>query len=272
MLKKIFHIDPAEGSDPAQAVLSIRIGERHCGVAITDKSGNELHSLAYYTIDETEPNPLSAIFSERPELDRSFYKVMVSYDHPQSTLVPLQQYQYENNTSLMKSLYGVNGLSAVVSESIPEWQLYNVYAVPKDLQEWVSRKFASGDYWHQYTIAIRNLGATDAQGRFLVDFRTDDFTVIATSGNKLLLAQNFTYSTPEDVLYYLLKICQEFNLSQTQVQLAISGLIDRQSVLYKELYQYFIHVEFREAAWTIPSGEYPAHFFTSLNDLARCAS
>lgn len=272
MLKKIFHIGPAEGEEPAQPVLAIRIGERHCGVAITDRSGNELHSLDYYTIDESETNPLSAIFNDRPELDKAFYKVMVSYDHPQSTLVPLQQYQYENSSPLLKSLYGVNGLSAIVSESIPEWQVYNVYAVPKDLQEWVSRKFAAGTYWHQYTIAIRHLGAADTTGRLLVDFRTDDFTVIAASGSKLLLAQNFTYTTPEDVLYYLLKICQEFGLSQQEVQLSLSGLIDKQSALYKDLYQYFIHIEFREAGWNIPSGEYPAHFFTSLNDLARCAS
>jgi hypothetical protein len=49
-------------------------------------------------------------------------------------------------------------------------------------------------------------------------------------------------------------------------------MIDQQSALYKELYQYFLHIEFRNASWTIPADEYPAHFFTSLNELAQCVS
>jgi hypothetical protein len=89
--------------------------------------------------------------------------------------------------------------------------------------------------------------------------------------SKLILAQSFPYSTPEDVVYYLLKACQQFSLSQKEVSVHLSGLIDKQSSLFKELYQYFIHPEFREAGWNSGS-EFPAHFFTSLNDLAQCAS
>ena len=76
----------------------------------------------------------------------------------------------------------------------------------------------------------------------------------------------------QEALDIILKVCQENNLSQEQVKLSLSGLIEKQSVLFKELYQYFIHVEFRNAGWQLPGNEYPAHFFTSLNDLARCAS
>jgi len=105
----------------------------------------------------------------------------------------------------------------------------------------------------------------------VVDFRTNDFTVLASKGSLLLLTQTFAYSTPEDVLYYLLNTCRQFNLSQQELQLQLSGLIDKRSSLYNELYQYFIHIDFREAGWNLKN-EYPAHFFTSLNDLATCAS
>ncbi|MBL0129692.1 MAG: hypothetical protein IPP43_00005, partial [Chitinophagaceae bacterium] len=47
--------------------------------------------------------------------------------------------------------------------------------------------------------------------------------------------------------------------------------IDKQSSLYKELYQYFIGVEFSDASWN-SMREFPDHFFTSLNDLAKCVS
>jgi hypothetical protein len=112
--------------------------------------------------------------------------------------------------------------------------------------------------------------AATEEGNMYVDFRPDDFTVLLVKSSRLLLAQTYTYSTPEDVVYYLLKICAQLGLSQQELQLQVSGLIDSDSALYKELYQYFLNIEFRESGWQ--GNEYPAHFFTTLNDLARCAS
>jgi hypothetical protein len=271
-VKQLFHIKASGSEETAQQVLSLSIGEKHCGFAITDKTGDQLYELAYYCMDTPAANPLPGMIEKYPELDRSFYKVVISYDYPQSTLVPLQHYKQEDTGSLLKSLYGINSGSSVISESIAEWQVYNVYAVPQQLHDWVSRKFAAGSYWHQYTLLVKNMDTAQGGNQLLIDFRRDDFTLVAVSGNKLLLTQSFYYSTPEDVLYYLLKVCQEFGFSQQEVQVSVSGLIDKQSALYKELYQYFIHITFREAGWNITGSEYPAHFFTSLNDLARCAS
>ena len=213
------------------------------------------------------------LFATHPELNNSFYKVLVSYDHPQSVLVPLQHYKYEDAQLLLQAMYGVNGRSTIVSESVSEWQMYNMYAVPQGVHDRVNRKYPSGRYWHNYTLGIKNIKDAAASGRLWIDFRTEDFTLIAAKENKLLLAQTFLYSTPDDVIYYLLKLCQQFSLSQQEVKLVLSGLIEKESALYKELHQYFLNVEFRDADWIITdNNEYPAHYFTSLNDLSRCVS
>lgn len=272
MLKQLFHISQGNQTETAQQVLSIQVGERHCGFAISNKAGDQLYELAYYTTDHLEANPLASIFSQHEKLNNSFYQVLISYDHPQSTLLPVQHFSADNAGLLMKTLYAVNGTSTIISEKVTEWQLYNVYAVPNELHNWTSRQFAAGKFWHQYSVALKNLKQNEEADQLIVDFRTDDFTVVAASNNKLLLTQTFVYSTPEDVLYQLLKICEQFGLSQKTVQLSLAGMIDQQSALYKELYQYFLHVEFRNASWNIPGDEYPAHFFTSLNELAQCAS
>jgi Protein of unknown function (DUF3822) len=85
-----------------------------------------------------------------------------------------------------------------------------------------------------------------------------------------LLAQTYSYTAPEDIVYYLLRIVQQFALSAEEVTVILSGLIDKESALYKELYQYFLQIELRSVSWN--TGDYPAHFFSSLNDLARCES
>ena len=270
-MKQIFNITKGK-IENLQQVLLLKFGTSHGSFAICNKAGDELYRLAYCRTEDWDSNNLSEFAAAFPELNNTFYTVQVSYDFPESTLVPLMDYRQEESGSLLKTLYGINGTSAIVIETIPEWQLYNVYAVPVELRQWINRYFPTASYRHQSSLATRQINRENSNVNLLVDFRTDDFTVTSVRQDKLLLSQYYPYSTPGDVVYYLLKICQQFSLSQQEVQLRLSGLIDKQSALYKELYQYFIKIDFRDASWNIPDSEYPNHFFTSLNDLAQCVS
>jgi hypothetical protein len=273
-LKRLFYIKN-EGADPIpQAVLSLGIGERHISFAITDKTGAELHSLAYYKTETTDSEILSELFSDHSELNRLFYVVQVSYDHSKNVLIPTQHFDAHVSKTILDSMHGMNDQSFVISEAVNEWQLYNVYAVPKEVQEWLGRKFPAAIYRHHFTLGIKTMppGSSD---RLLVNIHTDEFSFIAIKDNKLMIAQTHLYESPEDICYYLLKTCHQFSLSQEKVELSVSGLIEKESQLYRELYQFFVNVEFRLPTWQIPptvDNECAPHFFTTLNDLARCAS
>jgi len=273
-LEQLFYINTENTGDGVERVLSMRLGERHYSFAISDRQGVELHSLAYFTAEEMTSDLLSKVYSDHAELQNSFYEVQVSYDHPGSVLVPFHFYDTDAANTLLNTMYGNIIGSSVISEPVNEWQIYNVYAVPNDVHDWVSRIFPSYKYRHNYTLAIGMIAA-DPADHILVDFSTDEFSFIVVKEGRLQIAQTLSYSSPEDILYYLLKACNEFSLSRGEIQLYISGLIEKESQLFRELYQYFLYTEFREPAWNMPSTEgnrYPAHFFTSLNDLARCVS
>jgi hypothetical protein len=273
-LKQLFYVNTGNLGEAAQKVLSMRIGERHFSFAITDNSGAQLYSLAYFNAEEITAELLSEMYSANAELHGSFYEVQVSYDHPGSIIVPQSYYNEDDTKVLINTMYGTTIGLSVISEKIDDWQLYNVYAVPHDVQEWVGRIFPAYKYRHSYSLSVQMMPA-DPADHILVDFTTDEFSFIIVKENKLLIAQTLSYATPEDILYYLLKACNEFSLPRGEIQFFISGLIEKESQLFKELYQYFMNAEFRVQAWKLPSTEgnsYPSHFFTSLNDLARCAS
>ena len=270
ILKQLFNIPSGNFSEIIQPVLAIRIGEHHCSFVITNVTASQLYQLAYYSADEINADLLNEIFSAHAELNNSFSQILVCYDYADSIIVPSIHYNPNNAGLLLNTVNGYTVSNRIVSEAVAGWQVYNVYAVPEEVHEWLNRKFPSGKTGHNYSLGIRNIRDSDSSGRISLDILTNELYVIADKENKLLLAQGFLYSTPADVLYYLLKICQQLNLSQQSVKLLLSGLIEKDSALYKELHQYFLHIEFREATWN--SNEYPAHFFTSLNDLARCAS
>jgi hypothetical protein len=271
-VKKLFQITCNAGRETIQPVLSFRVGARHFSYSVSDHSSGELKQLVYYSGNELDEHFLQQLLTSHSELSAPYYQVLVCFDHTQNTFVPLKHYNHEDASVHLKTLFDVNGGYTVVSESVPEWQMYNIYAVPAQVYEWFRRKYMAARVWHQGSIGIKKLNISTSPAQMLVDFRIDDFTVMAFERNNLLLAQSYNYSTPEDVLYQLLKICGQLGFSTESVQVALSGLIDRESALYKDLYLYFLHAGFRDAEWKVDSKDYPAHFFTSLNDLARCAS
>jgi hypothetical protein len=273
-VKRLFHIKNDSAGETSQAVLSLGIGERHVSFAITDKTGTELHSLAYYRAEEIDSECLSGVFLDNSELNRSFYVVQVSYDHSKNVLIPTQHFDAHVSKTILDSMHGKNGQSAVISEAVNEWQLYNVYAVPKEVQDWLGSKFPSAIYRHHFTLGIKTMPAGSSD-RLLINIHTDEFSFIAIKDNKLMIAQTHLYESPEDICYYLLKTCHQFSISQEKVEVSVSGLVEKESQLYRELYQFFVHVEFRLPTWQLPEtagNECAPHFFTTLNDLARCAS
>lgn len=269
-MKQLFQIINDE-TEAVQPVLYLRLGETHCSFAIADNASQKIKQVFFYSRSETDNDPVSALTALHPQLNRSFYRVQVSYDYPQYSFLSSGGLRHDEAGNIRSILPVGEKASVTITEQLTEWQLFNIYAIPRELHEQLTRKFPAANFCHQASAALKNSHA--APGGYLqVDFRPNEFSLLAIKNNKLLLSRSFEYSAPEDVIYYLLKTCQQFSLSQNEVQLELSGLIDQQSALYKELYQYFIHVDLRQPAWNIGDKDHPAHFFTSLNDLVKCES
>ena len=273
-MKQLFRIKNENDVQVAQPVLSIGVGETHFCFAVTDKASEDLHLLIYYRADEVDTDTLSAIYGEHIELARSYDEVQVCFDHSKNALIPAEQFHVGLSKSLLDDLHGKHGIDAVATEPIKEWQIQNIYAVPADVKDWVIRKFPKAQSRHYFTLAFKAM-TTGESDRILLNIYTDDFSFIAIKNNKLVIAQTHVYSSPEDISYILLKACHQFSLSQDSVELSVTGLIEKESQLYRELYHFFVNVDLRQPTWNIPHSdrqEYPAHYFTILNDLSRCAS
>jgi hypothetical protein len=275
-LNQVFHITTVGNApDAAKQALLIRVGKRHFGFAISNTETNELVQLTWYVADENGHFELDEMYSKHDEFRTHFNKVVICFDHPCSLLIPLENYSGQDLEKFLNAVYGTNGKQVIMTEKIPGWQLQNVYAIPVDVEAWLKRHFANGEYLHNYSVGIQQIGNTGGEERLQVDFRSNDFSAVVSKGGRLMLAQTVSYATPGDVLYYLVKVCQEFSFNRDGVNLVISGLVEKNSSLFRELDQYFLQIRFREPSWRIQAeGEqtYPSHFFTSLNDLALCVS
>lgn len=270
-MKKAFHII-GNRKQSGELILLIETAERSCSFGVFDESNSCLQEVSYY---EGEPDDqfIQSILDQYLA-KRKFNSSAVAYRLVESVLVPAEYYRMEQAGLHVETVYGPENSSSPVSEQLEEHQLYNVYRVPSLIHEMIKAKLPSSHFLHHYSVVLKSL-PKDEGPSMQVDFKTDEFSVIASDNGKILLAQTFLYSAPEDVLYYLLKTAQQFGFSQETVLVRVSGMIENDSAIAKELHKFFINVQFE----TLPEGleldesfgEYPQHYFSSLLKLARCA-
>lgn len=275
-MKPVFKIGHSDDLNTSQANLLMEIGETHCWFAIANHADRMIVQSVFYAAEDSDRDDLlKRVLQAHPELTQSFRQTVIGYYMRENILIPSKLYHFEETKKLLQALYEKEQNSAI-SESVSEWQLYNAYNVPLSLHELLSRSFATGNFWHVYSITLKNRIGQQEGGKLIIDFKTDSFSIVVTKGNSILLAQIFAYSKPADILYWLLKICKEFSLARTEVSLLLSGLIDRKSAVYKDLEQYFLNIEFASVINGVRLSnqfhEYPVHFFSSLYKLAACVS
>lgn len=260
---------------PSESVLLMEIGERDCSFGIMHHASRIIYEYAYYKADISDDDLLRKIFEKYELLRSSFYRTAIAWYIPECILIPNKFYDHQQSKILLDGVFGKDATVAI-SESLPEWQINTAYQVSAIDHETINRHYTTGNFWHHYSVTLKNKINNPANGSLTVDFKTDSFSVVAVRNNVLLLAQIFSYTSAADVLYYLLKICRQYSILQHEVNVGLSGLIDKQSAVFKELYQYFINIQFAPLENRVQLSEvfngYPDHYFTSLSRLTACVS
>lgn len=273
ILKKSFHIRSESIGEQSSSVLLLETGKAFFSFAKMEAESGTLKELGYFESEDELEDLVTKVFELHKDLMHQYRHTAVSYWSPESMLIPSQLYNFADVSLHLDAIYGSSGNSHPLSESVHGWDIHNVYRMESPGSYSIERRLKGIKYFHHYTLILNNVGSVSPE-TMLVDFRRDEFSVLAFGEKQLLLAQTFAYSTPEDVLYYLLKISAECNLSQPGTRMILSGWIDRNSPLSRELNKYFIKTEFE----TLPAGisldevfnEYPPHFFSSMCKLAKC--
>lgn len=266
-MQPLFHLASGAAIGREHTLLAVA-GPDFCACAYYNKAAKSFDGLRYFSFDETEvESSVAQIISEAKE---SVGSAVVCSAFSQALLVPTKF--FTGDYSLLDAVYS-QPAQAYFHDAILEWQMTNVYAMPAAVQRVFQDSFATVAYFHVHTPTIKVYNGYAAGNQLMVDFTRRHFRVLFKKDAVVRLAQTYAYKTPLDVIYFLLKICREFGLLQSYVQLILSGLIEHDSALFSELRQYFSNLHFAQPPEiSLPGDKYPHHYFTSLYNLASCAS
>jgi hypothetical protein len=242
-------------------------GAGYCSVALLDSNSGLPHRLKYWSL--TDPLPAGeqeAVLESLRLFSEDAGRVVLCSAFPEAVAVPAQL----SGDGILTTLHPVRGTEH--EDKVGAWQLNIRYAFPAPIDSALRSLFPGAEYYHAFSPALKCPSGTDAGRVLQVHFAPRQFRVLARRNGSLQLAQMYRYDTPLDVVYYLLRIASETGLSGPGTALVLSGLIDEESALYRELHQYFSSIHFAIPEG-VPSEEgRPAHFFTSIYNLAQCVS
>ena len=267
-LKTIFDIgeDNVAGSEHT---LLLEVGRDCCCYAFLHRPTNAIDRIRMSTYDELELETQLPRFLE-PLRESGFQSTVVCSAFPQALLFPHNF--FKSDYSALDLVYD-QPAQEYFYDTIPEWQIVNAYAVPQVLSNVVRDAFPSAQFLHAYTPLIKIYNGYVADHQLLVHFTEQYFQVLLKKDMAIHLAQTYAYKTPLDVVYYLLKICYEFSLSQQDVYLILSGPVAKDSNLFADLQQYFANIHFaQQPEISLLQSPHPHYFFTSLYNLAACVS
>ncbi|MBK7099989.1 MAG: DUF3822 family protein [Sphingobacteriales bacterium] len=269
-MQKLFYIPSSDIIETHRSVLSVQIGSGYIGYAITTDE-NHLLELGWYASKATVATSLQELLNVQTHLTQNFSKLNFCIDSNSNVLMPTEKVTEDFDAALYLNNHNVADI--VLQNQISSLSLSNIYSVPYQLHEAFPEEWIFSPL-HLKTLFLNNLAADKGGGNIALNIMNNHINVIVSRDNKLLIAQSYHFSSPDDVLFYLLKICEIHDLKQREVVLKISGLIDRDSSLYKALYQYFLKIEFESTSWEKNENnkDFTTHLFRTLNLVSLCES
>jgi hypothetical protein len=269
-LKRTFHITRDPAATTHGDVLLCELSQHHVCTALALTASKEVQQINYYELKNgLPPDTLRSIIETENLEPHAIKRVVVCNASKEVVLLPSFGFTETNADQIFSALYNKDGQS-LYFDTINEHNLVLIHTLPKDLMRELEQVNLT-QITHNFTCLLHSSNELNAENGIAVQFTGKEFRVAAKKEGQLKLAQTYFYSTPHDVLYYLLAICQQYGLSQTDTPVVLSGMVSHDSAIFNELYQYFSELKF----WS-PSNkrtlhsEYPAHFFSTLYNLAAC--
>lgn len=253
----------------SEQILLLEVAAEHCSIAHLHKKANSISHVRVLLFEEAE---MERQFTELIQsLDgKPFESVIVCSAFPQSLLFPVKY--FKQDYSALKMVYDLPA-QAYFNDRMEEWQMVNTYAVPESIYDVLTEAFPQVRFMHCYTPFIKVYNGFVADHQLSVHFTEKSFRVVLKKDMMVQLVQTYSYQAPLDVIYHLLKICQEFDLSPQEVFVIVSGWVEKDSILFSALQQYFTNIHFaRQPEIALPQSPHPHYFFASLYNLAVCVS
>lgn len=190
------------------------------------------------------------IVNEEPLFLYNFNEVIFQYQSFRGMLVPETLFDSKNLRVFLQFHHDIDDKDYVQFQEIKPAEAFVIFTVPVYLEEFLETKYPQIKYSHHSVPFIYNaIGKMDKEDTtpgMHIYFADDFFDVLIIRNNKIQLFNSFFYKKYTDVIFFVANILNLFSIKPDTSKIFISGQIDENSDLQKELEKMFKLIVFEK--------------------------
>ncbi|MBI4945347.1 MAG: DUF3822 family protein [Bacteroidetes bacterium] len=249
--------------------LSILSNEKSLTFAVLDTDTNKYLVLQSFSPtlkgeDILAPFKAGSIYT-------SFKSVTCAVAHNNFTLVPFALFDEENKRSFLEFNHPVDNEEKIHSDTLNNLEAKNIFTISRSFEAELRKHFITVHFLHNSTSFIEGLlirNKNKKGKKVFSDFHSSYFEIVILEDGKLLFSNSFKYKAPEDIAYYILFVYEQLHLNPEEIELVLSGEIEKTEKEHALLYNYIRHVKFASPPegfkYSYNFDEIPNHKFFSL--------
>lgn len=226
--------------------LSILIGVDRFSFLISDPQQNVIGLKCYqYSQPLTPAYPVSTAIQEIYRIDEllaaSYQSVRIGIHNATNTLVPDSLFQPEDLSIYFKNIIDHSPEDRLYHDSFKELNLHHLFALDSRVGSILENYYPNSRFFHGQSAALKGfskLAAVQSGHQVFVNVHERSVQIAAFVGRDLLFNNSFPFESPNDFIYYLLLVYNQFQMKPDVVPLTISGLLVEDSRIYHMMYRY----------------------------------
>jgi hypothetical protein len=143
-----------------------------------------------------------------------------------STLIPDNYFNQNTLRSYLEFNHELDVLDEIHYNYLPSVDAYNVFALHTNIASAISNHFKGVRFFHQAMPFIEKVSeySDNRQKQIMaVNINHHFIDVAVSSSGRLKLYNTFQYKEPADLLYFILYICNQFEMDPLHLDLTLSG-------------------------------------------------
>lgn len=203
---------------------------------------------------------------------KGYEHVLVNYVTKQFTLCPANFYSQESVRAVLEFNVGKVNDQLILTDEINS-DIKLIYAIDEQLKSMLDRLFPQHQIRHSLTVLSKLILSAEefTKENILLSVQGNYIELVVKQENKLVLVNQFSIKTQEDILYYVLFVMEQYQFNPLFVMVSVLGNVNTDSSLVSALKKYVKNIHLakghKSINWTEVQGM-PQHFnYTLINRL-----
>ena len=229
--------------------LSIRLTPDGLTVCTLDPIQNKYIQISHIVLnDEAElQTQIENQFVTLDYLNFPYKKTFILFPSQTATLIPSVIFDVEKAGNILNFCCNVSDKETIHCNKIKMLDIYNVFAIPSEIETTIKKQFSSPNFVHQYTPVIESflssMASINETNYMCVNFNRGFIDIVVFEKEKLKSCASFPIQSENDFIYFTLLIFDKHNLDKFTTTILISGTDEENRKYIQKLTNYINKVE-----------------------------